>query len=79
MSTLENEVKAAVSQEAANLSGDATKAAAQVQAKASLDVSILKQRVTSLELQAEELYAKHTRLLIGIAVVVIGMIVGIFV
>lgn len=75
MSTAENEVKAAVAQAESNLAGDATKAASQVQAKAALDVSILKQRVASLELRAEALYAKHMRLTIGVIAALIAFIV----
>ncbi len=76
MSTTSTEVKAAVSQEAAKLSGDAAKAASQVQAKAALDISSLKQRVTSLELDAKTWYEKHVPLVLGIAGLVAGFLIG---
>lgn len=75
MSTPENEVKAAVAQAESNLAGDATKAASQVQAKAALEVSALKQRVASLELDAEAFYKRHATVMIVIAVVALALLI----
>ncbi len=76
MSTPSNEVQAAVSREAASVSGDVLKAKAQVEAKVGLDISSLKQRVTSLELGAKTIYEKHLPLVLAIAGLVVGFLIG---
>ncbi len=76
MSTPSTEVKAAVSQEAANLSGDIAKAKAQIEAKFALEHGILASRVRALEFGAKSFYEKHIPLIAVIAGFLIGLLVG---
>ena len=83
MSTPSTEVKAAVSQEAANLSGDAVKAASQVaaqlvadQAALRLRLSAFHSRLSALEVQAKTFYERHVPVFFGLAGVVIGYLIG---